>query len=473
MVEPKLPVKYPRTPGYRPTKQENPLNAWHWKCDIQGTRSGLLDGKTVAIKDNIPVAGVPMMIGSRILEDFVPDIDATVVTRVLDAGGRILGKATCEEFCYSDGSLTACTGPVLNPHQSSMNVCRPVMAGGSSSGCAALIAAGEVDMAIGGDQGGSIRTPAAACGIVGLKPTFGLVPYTGIASIDFTIDHVGPMAKDVWNTALLLEVITGRDEDMDPRQPCNLTVPPYTKLLTGDIKGMRIGLVKEGFESPSMEETISQSVKGAVELLRREAGAKVEEVSIPWHSIGGKIGSTMFLEYAGTSLLDGSTFTSSSYNDTNLQQAIARGLKTQPNHLSRNLKFCLLISRYMKDTCNGVLYSRAQNLRRELTKAYDEALKSFDVLIMPTCPKTVIQFPDKDAPFKEYMDSCLIPHPNTSQFDVTGHPALSINAPSPNTSTGYPIGMMIVGKKFDEVSVLNVAYVYEKLRESQKGTSQN
>src|SRR5215208_7564572 len=191
LAEPELPVKYPRSGGYRPDREENPLNAWYYKCSIKGAENGPLSGKRIAIKDNVCVAGVPMMNGSSALEGYVPEFDATVVTRILDAGGEISGKAVCEHLCFSGGSHTSDTGPVLNPHDHAHS------AGGSSSGSAALVAAGEVAMAIGGDQGGSIRMPANHCGIVGLKPTFGLVPYTGIAPLEITIDVCGPMTANV------------------------------------------------------------------------------------------------------------------------------------------------------------------------------------------------------------------------------------------------------------------------------------
>jgi len=165
LPEPKLPVKYPRTPGYRPGPAENPFNAWYWKTEIAGASNGILAGKKVAVKDNICVAGVPMMNGSRWLEGYVPDVDATVVTRVLDNGGEVAGKAACEDLCFSAGSHTCATGPIRNPHNPEYST------GGSSGGSAALVAAGEVEMALGGDQGGSIRTPSAWCGVYGLKPT--------------------------------------------------------------------------------------------------------------------------------------------------------------------------------------------------------------------------------------------------------------------------------------------------------------
>src|SRR5215468_3948886 len=149
--------------AYRPDPAENPLNGWYWRCSIKGADGGLLAGKRIAIKDVIGVAGIPMMDGSSVLEGYIPDADATVVTRILDEGGEIVGKAVCEHLCFSGGSHTSDTGPVQNPRR------HGYMAGGSSSGSAALVAAGEVDMALGGDNGGSLRIPAAWCGVVGHK----------------------------------------------------------------------------------------------------------------------------------------------------------------------------------------------------------------------------------------------------------------------------------------------------------------
>jgi amidase len=162
-------VEYARTPGYQPPPDENRLNAWYVKSRIEGAASGPLKGKTFAIKDNVCVAGVPMMNGASTLQGYVPDVDATVVTRILDAGGTILGKSHCEYFCFSGGSHTGALGPVSNPRRPGYS------AGGSSSGSAALVASGEVDMAIGGDQGGSIRIRSTYCSTVGMKPTHVLV----------------------------------------------------------------------------------------------------------------------------------------------------------------------------------------------------------------------------------------------------------------------------------------------------------
>src|SRR5499433_1218535 len=221
------PVKYPRTPGYRPEGEENKYNAWYVKTEGKGAPSGKLAGKKIALKDNVNLAGVPMMNGASTLEGYVPDTDATIVTRILDAGGTIIGKVHCEYFCFSGGSHTCAAGPVHNPHKMGYS------AGGSSSGSAVVVATGEADMAIGGDQGGSIRMPASFCGIYGMKATHGLVPYTGIMPSEIYVDHTGPMTANVKDNALMLEVIAGPD-GLDPRQYAP-KVQPYSQLLDGGV----------------------------------------------------------------------------------------------------------------------------------------------------------------------------------------------------------------------------------------------
>ncbi|PYN14663.1 MAG: Asp-tRNA(Asn)/Glu-tRNA(Gln) amidotransferase GatCAB subunit A, partial [Candidatus Rokuibacteriota bacterium] len=283
MVDPMPPVKYPRTPGYRPEGAENKYNAWYYKSEVQGAPSGKLRGKRIALKDNVCLAGVPMMNGASTLEGYVPDVDATIVTRILDAGGAIMGKVHCEYFCFSGGSHTSAAGPVQNPRKAGysaggsssgsaavvaageVDMAIGGSAGGSSSGSAAVVAAGEVDMAIGGDQGGSIRIPAAYCGVYGLKPTYGLVPYTGIFPIEMTLDHTGPMTATVADNALLLEVLAGPD-GLDPRQ-VNVKTAAYTSALTADARGMKIAVVKEGFGHANSETDVDALVrKGAATL---------------------------------------------------------------------------------------------------------------------------------------------------------------------------------------------------------------
>src|SRR6195256_759767 len=243
-------VKYPRTPGYRPSAEENPRNAWYRKSTVKGAASGKLKGKTVALKDNIMLAGVPMMNGSATLEGYVPDFDATIVTRMLDAGAEIAGKVHCESFCMSGGSHTGAVGAVHNPHKMGYS------AGGSSSGSGVVVALGEVDMAIGGDQGGSIRMPSSFCGTYGMKPTWGLVPYTGIMPIEIFVDHTGPMTANVADNALLLEVLAG-DDGYDPRIKAP-QVHPYSQALGRGAKDLKIAIVKEGFGHPQSERAVDE-----------------------------------------------------------------------------------------------------------------------------------------------------------------------------------------------------------------------
>src|SRR3954452_9674696 len=270
----------PEPPADRPVvwpgEADNPLGAWYVRTEIHGADDGPLAGRTVAIKDNTAVAGVPMMNGSHTLEGFVPSRDATVVSRLLAAGATITGKAVCEDLCFSGGSHTSCSGPVRNPWDPSRTT------GGSSSGSAALVAAGEVDLALGGDQGGSIRMPAAFSGIVGHKPTHGLVPYTGAFPIELTIDHLGPMTRTVADAAAMLDVLAGRD-GLDPRQPADLVPEQYAGALGRDVAGLRVGVVAQGFGIEGLSEPgVDETVRAAAGRLR-ELGIEVVDLVLPWH----------------------------------------------------------------------------------------------------------------------------------------------------------------------------------------------
>ncbi|XP_046339775.1 amidase-like [Haliotis rufescens] len=457
LQQPSLPVKYPRTPGYQPAKDDNPFNAWYWRCDIKGAEKGKLAGKKIGIKDNIAVAGVPMMNGSRILEGYTPEYDATVVTRILDAGGHILGKTNCEHLSLSGGSFTCDNGPVRNPHDETRNT------GGSSSGSGALVAAGQLDMALGGDQGGSIRIPASWCGIVGLKPTHGLVPYTGAMPIEITMDHLGPMTKTVFDCALMLEVLAGYDDGRDPRQLPHITVPEYTKELESGISGKKIGVLKEGFDVCT-EPDVVEIVRREVDRLKK-AGAEVEEVSLPTHLDGPAIWNAVILQGAYNCMVKGNgngLFWKGFYG-VSLQEAVSRGLYTRPQDMSGILKSFCLMAEYMDRKYENKFYAQGQNLTMMLTRAYDSVLAKYDVLVMPTLPYKASKIPSSDSTLKEQLEVGLTMITNTCPFDSTGHPALSINA---GFSEGLPIGMMIVGRHYDETTILKVARAYEKIRDT-------
>src|SRR6202051_256663 len=270
LVPPALAPVPPRSPGYRPSASENPYNAWYWKTDIRSGAKGLLSGKKIAIKDNICVAGVPMMNGSALLEGYVREIDAPVVTRILDAGGTIGGKAACEDLCFSGASHTCAGGVIRNPHNPAHS------AGGSSGGSAALVAAGEVPMALGGDQGGAMRTPSSWCGIYGLKPTWGLVPTTGSMPISYSVDHCGPMGASVEDVARLLTVISGHD-GWDTRT-ISARTGDYMASLGKSARGLRVGILREGFGYPESDPAVNEKVGAAIAALG-EGGVEAEEVS--------------------------------------------------------------------------------------------------------------------------------------------------------------------------------------------------
>src|ERR671932_936862 len=284
--------------GRRPDDADNPLGAWYVRTEIHGAPGGPLAGKTVAVKDNTAVAGVPMMNGSHTLEGFVPRRDATVVSRLLAAGATITGKSVCEDLCFSGGSHTSVTGPVRNPWDTSRTT------GGSSSGSGALVAAGEVDLGLGGDQGGSIRMPAAFCGIVGHKPTHGLVPYTGAFPIETTIDHLGPMTRTVADAATMLDVLAGRD-GLDPRQPADLAPERYAAALGGDVAGLRVGVVAQGFGWAELSEPgVDDTVRSAAGRLA-ELGIEVVDVDLPWHRNAMAVWAVIATDGATVQMVDG------------------------------------------------------------------------------------------------------------------------------------------------------------------------
>jgi len=444
-------VRYPRTPGRRPIGEENRYNAWYVKSTISGAESGKLKGKKVVLKDNICLAGVPMMNGASTLEGYVPDVDATVATRILDAGGTIVGKAVCEYFCFSGGSHTSASGPVHNPHRQGYS------AGGSSSGSAALVAAGEVPMALGGDQGGSIRMPAAFCGVYGMKPTHGLVPYTGIMPIELTIDHTGPITATVEDNALLLEVLAGPD-GLDPRQ-YGAESKPYREALGRGVSGLRIGVVEEGFSHPQSMATSDSVVRAAAERFKG-LGAVVETISIPMHRPGSAIWLAVAAEGATMQMMHGNGF---GFNWQGLYVTslldFHAGWRDRADELSDSLKNTMLLGQYMVSRHRGHYYAKAQNLVRRLRAAYDTHLAQYDLLLMPTLPMTATPIPKADAPVSEIIQRAFEILPNTAPFDCTHHPAMSLPC---GKVDGLPVGMMLVGKRYGEETIYRAAAAFEK-----------
>ena len=454
LEEPAPVIKYPRDGGRRPAPEQNPLNAWYWRCEIHGAPEGPLTGKTFAIKDNVAVAGIPMMNGTKLLEGFAANIDATVVMRLLDAGGTILGKSVCESLCFSGGSHTSDNGAVRNPHDRSRST------GGSSSGSGALVASSAVDMAIGGDQGGSIRIPSSWCGIYGLKPTYGLVPYTGAFPIELTLDHLGPMARSAADCALMLEAIAGPD-GLDPRQRADLAAQPYSKMLSGEVRGLRIALLREGMGIPGYSEKDVDDCVIAATRSFEKLGAQVSEVSIPWHRDGGALWTALGCEGALSTMLEGSGFGNNwkGYYPVAMLDALARGLHERPGALSETTKMFLMLGRYMREQYHGRYYAKARNLARSLTAAYDSALNNVDLLAMPTTPMKATLLPPAGCSREEYIERASNMGANCGQFDVTGHPAMNVPC---GISEGLPVGMMLVGRLGDDATVLRAADAWQR-----------
>ena len=445
------PVLYPRTSGYRPTAEENPMNAWYVKTEIKGAPRGPLMGKTIAIKDNVCVAGVPMMNGASTLKGYTPDLDATVITRLLDAGATISGKAHCEYFCLSGGSHTNATGPVHNPHKHGYS------AGGSSSGSGALVGAGEVDMAIGGDQGGSIRMPASFCGCYGMKPTHGLVPYSGIMPIETTIDHTGPMTQTVMDNALMLEVIAGAD-GLDPRQ-YDVKTDRYTASVSRGVSGLRIGVIKEGFGQAGAESDVNDKVRAAAETLRR-LGASVDEISVPWHIHGVAIWTPIALEGLTQQMMLGNGMGTGweGLHTTSLLEYHSNW-RSRADELSDTLKISMLVGQYHLKHTRGRYYSKAQNLSRQLKEEYNNVFASYDLLLTPTTPMKAPPIPPADSSLELWCQRAFEMLTNTAPFDVTGHPAMSVPC---GMSDGLPVGLQIIGRRYDEATIYRAAGAFEQ-----------
>jgi len=443
-------VRYPRLPGYRPDAAENLYGAWYRKTSVRGASSGKLAGRKIVLKDNICLAGVPLSGGSSILEGYVPEVDATIATRILDAGGEIIGKSVCEYFSFSGGSHTSATGPVQNPHKPGYS------AGGSSSGSAALVAAGEVEMAIGGDQGGSIRIPSSYCGTYGMKPTYGLVPYTGILSIEFTVDHTGPITANVADNALLLEVLAGPD-GIDPRQ-IGVKTAEYTKSLKKDASGLKIAIVKEGFGFADSDPQVDAKVQKAAKRLAK-CGAKVEEISIPIHAMGGAIIFPILAE-GGLDTMKGNGFGSNHKGlyVTSMMSYLSQW-RQRADEFSESLKTTFLFAQFMQESQQGRLYGKAQNLGRQLRAAYDAAFEKYDLLLMPTTPMKATPLPKPGASVKEIVARALEMLENTSPFDLTGHPAMSVPC---GMIDGLPVGLMLVGPHFGETKIYRAAHAFEQ-----------
>ncbi len=444
-----IPVPAGRT-WSRPNPAENPYGAWAARASIRSGARGVLSGKRIVVKDNIAVAGLPMANGTGFLADFMPESDAEVVRRLLAAGAEIAGKSVCEFMCLSGGSGTAASGPVQNPRKPGYST------GGSSSGSAALVAAGEVDGALGTDQGGSVRVPASWTGVVGMKATRGVVPYTGGAPMETSIDYIGPLTTTVADNALLLEVLSGAHLE-DETTPTGYA-RDYTSQLGQSVKGLRIGVVEEGFGNPQGERDVDECVYAAADVLK-QAGAVVGKVSVPEHLWGvGVWGAVVTDGFWRTLNYGGLGYNYEGVYSPGLHQRMA-DWKKHITTMPENALMLMLLGKHLEQY-QGKYYGKAKNMVRRLTAAYDKALTQYDLLLMPTTigksrPNPV---PDMANYADEVIAQAMGNTINTAPFNATGHPAISFPCGS---RTGLPVGMMLVGKMYSETQVYRVAHAFE------------
>ncbi|MEF8850894.1 MAG: amidase family protein [Haloarculaceae archaeon] len=438
-----------RDPGSRP--EADPHNAIVRRCRVPGSDSGPLSGYTVGVKDNVSVAGVPMTCGTPVLDGYVPTADAFVVGQLLDAGATVTAKTNMDEMAVSGTGELGFDGPIVNPHSDAH------LAGGSSGGSAVAVVTGDVDVAIGTDQAGSVRVPAAWCGCVGLKPTHGLVSYRGIAPLGHSFDHVGPLARTVSDTARTLQAVVGpdpldpRQEDVEPGDYAAATDDP-------DAGALSVGLVAEGFDSEFADPAVDGCARDAV----AASGVASREVSVPSHDEALPVALTIqFQDIAAMWESEGAGRFVDGAVDSHFAKTFAKARRASGGEFAPTVKQIFLVGGYLGTELQSRYYNLARNLRRDLRAAYDAALESVDLLAMPTTPMTAFERTTVESD-RELVDRAQGKDGrgrNTMPFDMTGHPAISVPC---GTVDGLPAGLMLVGRPFEEETVLRGAAAVER-----------
>lgn len=450
----------------QPTSEDDPLNAIvRWvdvAAETAAQTSSLLAGRNIVLKDLISVAGMPLTGASRHLDGYVAEEDAPLVTRILEAGGRIVAFTNMEGMAFGGGGESGCFGASRNPFDQTRST------SGSSGGSAAALFYDGIDIAFGTDQGGSIRQPAAWCGVVGLKPTHGLVPYTGILSHDPTIDHVGPMARTTAEVAAALEAVAGWSAD-DPRQASHLNraAGGYVAAVAkapASLAGKRIGVLQEALVDDGSAE------RGAVLAGFRKAqeqfanlGAEVVEVSIPSHAVAGPIMFAIMLEGIAATLHGfGEGFHWSGRHSVGLRRAFGERLPELGDQMPPAYRIAASVGEYLRTREFGTVYATAQNVAATLRAEYDAAFGDIDTIIAPTTPGVAMPLlPDAGMLERQLrsftMGSTL--GADTPAHNLTGHPALSIPALEVN---GLPAGLMLVGPHDADGALLRTARVWER-----------
>jgi amidase len=442
-----------RDPGHTPLSGEDPFNAVVRFCDVEGSSDGPLAGRTLGVKDCIAVAGIPTTNGGRRVPYAVPTEDAVVVERLLDAGARITMKTNMEDLALGLGEASffgAARNPV-NPRFAT---------GGSSSGSGAAVAAGLVDLALGADEAGSVRIPAAWCGLVGMKATHGLVPSYGLSYMDHTLDHIGPITKTVADNALMLEVMAGGDW----RDPQWVRADPvagaYAASRGEGIEGMRIGVIEEALEPIGCTPDVLEAFARA-EAVLTGLGAIVERVSIPlWSDAWAIESATVAFGLHAMVTSGGQGVGHLGRIDVETMAASVAQTRLGVVDLPPFLQIMLLTVEHMRDAYLGIHFGKGQNLRLELRRQVAAALAGCELLITPTTPAVAFELADGPLSDDEMaarigIDAVL----NTCALDLTGNPAMTV--PAGTGAHGMPVGLQVIGRHFDEERVYRAAFAFE------------
>ena len=404
-----------------------------------------LDGIPVAIKDNICVRGEETTCGSRILSGFKPPYNATVIDRLESSGAILMGKVNMDEFAFGSSTETSRYGITHNPWDLDR------IPGGSSGGSAAAVASGEAVMALGSDTGGSIRQPASMCGVVGLKPTYGRVSRYGLIAFASSLDQIGPITKDVQDSALLMNVLAGYDKN--DSTSVDIPVPDYTKSLINDIHGIRLGIPKEYFIE-GMDKEVEESVRDAIELMKNLGGECVE-VSLPHTEYAISVYYLVATAEASSNLarFDGVKY---GYRDTD-NSMLNMYNATRGKGFGSEAKRRIILGTYaLSAGYYEAYYLKAQKVRNMLKMDFDEAFKRCDCILTPTSPTPAFKIGERiNDPLSMYLSDIF-----TISVNLAGIPAMSI--PCGFTEAGLPIGLQILARPFGEEDIFKVAYTYEQ-----------
>ncbi|AZT91010.1 Asp-tRNA(Asn)/Glu-tRNA(Gln) amidotransferase subunit GatA [Caldicellulosiruptor changbaiensis] len=412
----------------------------------KGEQVGSLYGLPIALKDNLCTDGIRTTCASKILYNFVPPYDATVVKKLKENDMTLLGKLNMDEFAMGSSTENSAFHTTRNPWDLER------VPGGSSGGSAAAVAADEAFFTLGSDTGGSIRQPASLCGVVGMKPTYGRVSRFGLVAFASSLDQIGPLTKDVEDCAIAMNIICGHDPYDATSAP--IEVPDFTKALVNDVKGLKIGVPREYMEK-GVNDEVKKAVEKALELLK-SLGAQYEEFSIPiveyalptYYIIASSEASSNLARYDGIKY---------GYRTQNYEDLIDLYKKTRSEGFGSEVKRRIMLGTYaLSAGYYDAYYKKGLQVRTLIKRAFDEAFQKYDVIITPTSPTTAFKIGERVSnPLEMYMsDICTVP------VNIAGLPAISI--PCGFDSNGLPIGLQIIGKAFDEQTILRVAYTYEQ-----------